>query len=58
MRNARRDAMGLLKELVKDKEIGADEERRGQAQVQKLTDDFIARVEAMLAAKEADLLEI
>ena len=50
--------MGLLKELVKDKEIGADDERRGQAQVQKLTDDFIARVEAMLAAKEADLLEI
>ncbi len=58
VRNARRDAMGMLKELVKDKEISEDEERRGQDQVQKLTDGFIARVEEMLTGKEADLLEI
>lgn len=58
VRNARRDAMAMLKELEKDKEISEDDERRGQDAVQKLTDDFVARVEKMLAEKEADLLEI
>jgi ribosome recycling factor len=58
LRNARRDANSLLKELVKEKEISEDDERRGQDQIQKLTDSFVARVEEMLAAKEADLLEI
>lgn len=58
VRNARRDAMALLKELVKEKEISEDEERRGQEDVQKLTDGFIAKIEKMLAEKEADLMEI
>lgn len=58
VRNARRDAIAMLRELVKDKEIGEDDERRGEEQIQKLTDTFVARVEEMLAAKEADLLEI
>ena len=58
VRNARRDAMALLKELVKDKEIGEDEERRGQDEVQKLTDAMVARVDSLLADKEADLMEI
>ena len=58
LRNARRDAMAMLKELEKDKDISEDDERRGQEAVQKLTDDFVARVEKMLADKEADLLEI
>jgi ribosome recycling factor len=58
VRNARRDAMALLKELVKDKEIGEDDERRGQDDVQKLTDSFIAQIEKLLAEKEADLMEI
>jgi ribosome recycling factor len=58
VRNARRDAMAMLKELVKEKEISEDEERRGQDEVQKLTDGFIARAEKLLAAKEADLMEI
>lgn len=58
VRNARRDAMAMLKELVKDKEIGEDDERRGQDEVQKLTDGFVARVEKLLAEKEADLMEI
>ena len=58
VRNARRDAIAMLRELVKDKEISEDEERRGEEQIQKLTDSFVARVEEMLAAKEADLLEI
>jgi ribosome recycling factor len=58
IRNARRDAMGMLKELVKDKEISEDDERRGQDAVQKLTDGYIARVDSMLSDKEADLMEI
>ena len=58
LRNARRDAMAMLKELEKEKDISEDDERRGQEAVQKLTDDFVARVEKMLAEKESDLLEI
>ena len=58
VRSARRDAMVMLKELVKDKQISEDEERRGQDEVQKLTDTFVGRVEKQLAAKEADLMEI
>jgi len=58
VRNARRDAMGMLKELVKEKEISEDDERRGQEDVQKLTDSFVARIEKLLAEKESDLMEI
>jgi len=58
VRNARRDAISMLKELVKDKEISEDDERRGQEAVQKLTDSFVARAEKMLADKESDLMEI
>ena len=58
VRNARRDAMAMLKELLKDKEIGEDDERRGQDEVQKLTDSFIARADKLLAEKETDLMEI
>ncbi len=58
VRNARRDAMGMLKELVKEKEIGEDDERRGQEEVQKLTDGYVAKIEKQLADKEADLMEI
>jgi len=58
VRNARRDAMAMLKELVKDNEIGEADERRGQEAVQKLTDSVIAQIEKLLAEKEADLMEI
>jgi len=58
LRNARRDAMAMLKELEKEKEISEDDERRGQEEVQKLTDGFVARIEKLLAEKEADLMEI
>ena len=58
IRSARRDANGMLKELVKEKEISEDDERRGQDQIQKLTDAFVAKVDAELGAKEADLMEI
>ncbi len=58
VRNARRDANGMLKDLLKEKEISEDEERRAQDEVQKLTDRFIADVEKALEEKESDLLEI
>lgn len=58
IRNIRRDANGSLKDLVKEKEISEDDERRGQDQVQKLTDKYVALVEERLAAKEKDLMEI
>ena len=58
VRNARRDANSMLKELVKEKEISEDDERRGHDEIQKLTDGFIARIEKLLAEKEADLMEI
>jgi ribosome recycling factor len=58
VRSARRDAMAMLKELVKDKEISEDDERRGSEGVQKLTDGFVTRIEKMLNEKESDLMEI
>ncbi|WP_281647915.1 ribosome recycling factor [Parendozoicomonas sp. Alg238-R29] len=58
IRNVRRDAIADLKELEKEKEISEDEERRGQDDVQKITDRFIAEVEKALEAKEKDLMEI
>jgi len=58
VRSARRDGMAMLKELMKDKEIGEDDERRGQDEVQKLTDGHVAKIEKLLSEKEADLMEI
>ena len=58
VRNARRDAMSYLKELVKEKEISEDEERRAHDEIQKITDAYVAKVDDALAAKEADLIEI
>lgn len=58
VRNARRDALGMLKDLLKEKEISEDEERRAQEAVQKLTDSYVARVESALADKETDLMAI
>ena len=43
---------------LKEKEISEDEERRGQDQIQKLTDTYVAKVDAALGVKEADLMEI
>jgi ribosome recycling factor len=58
IRNARRDANGMLKELLKEKDISEDDERRAQDSIQKLTDSYVAKVEDALTAKEADLMEI
>lgn len=58
VRNVRRDANDQIKKLLKDKEIGADDERRAQEDMQKLTDRYIAEVDKLLAAKEADLMAV
>lgn len=56
IRNIRRDALTDIKELEKEKEIGEDDERRAQEDVQKLTDHFIGEVDKNLSAKEEDLM--
>lgn len=58
LRNIRRDALGSFKELAKAKEIGEDEEHRAEEEVQGLTDRHVARVEELLEAKEAELMEV
>ena len=58
IRNVRRDANEQLKKLLKDKEVGEDEERRAQDDVQKLTDRFVIEIDKALQAKEADLLAV
>ncbi|EME01096.1 MULTISPECIES: ribosome recycling factor [Stutzerimonas stutzeri subgroup] len=58
VRNIRRDAIAQLKDLVKEKEISEDEERRGQDDVQKLTDKYVAEIDKALEAKEGDLMAV
>lgn len=58
IRNARRDANQDVKDLLKEKEITEDEARVAEDQIQKLTDRFIAKVDAELELKEADLLKV
>ena len=58
VRNIRRDANEHLKKMLKDHAVAEDEERHAQTDVQKLTDRFIAEIDKMLAAKEADLMAI
>jgi ribosome recycling factor len=58
VRNVRRDALQHLKDLLKDKKVTEDQERRGQDEMQKLTDKFIAEVEKVLGEKEAELMEV
>lgn len=58
IRNVRRDANSQLKDLLKEKNISEDEERQAQDKTQKLTDKYIAEIDKLLEAKEADLMEI
>lgn len=58
IRNIRRDANSDLKELLKEKEISEDEERRGEEQIQQLTDRMVAKVEEMLKEKEDELMKV
>ncbi len=58
VRNIRRDAITHLKDALKNKEIGEDEERRAQDDIQKLTDRYIAEVDKLTAEKEKDLMAV
>jgi ribosome recycling factor len=58
LRNVRRDANEHLKKLLKDKEVGEDDERRAQDDVQKLTDRFVSEIDKALQVKETDLLAV
>ena len=58
IRNLRRDANDAFKKLVKDKEISEDDERRAQDGIQKLTDQFVADIDKMVAQKEADIMKV
>ena len=58
VRNIRRDANSTFKELVKEKEISEDDERRAQDDVQKLTDEHVALIDKILQDKEAELMEV
>lgn len=58
IRNVRRDANTQLKDLLKQKKVSEDDERRAQDEVQKLTDKFIAEIDKALQVKEADLMAV
>jgi ribosome recycling factor len=58
VRNIRRDANSDFKELLKEKEITEDDERRAEADVQKITDTFVAKIDTALAVKEKELMEV
>ncbi|WP_194362624.1 ribosome recycling factor [Neptunicella marina] len=58
IRNIRRDANSDVKELLKEKEIGEDDARKAEDNIQSITDDFVKTIDQMLAAKEKELMEI
>jgi len=58
IRNIRKDANDKVKKLEKDKDISEDESKKGQTEVQKITDNFTAQVDTILSAKEADILKV
>ena len=58
VRNVRRDANDAFKKMEKDSQIGQDEARRGEEQVQKRTDAFIARIDELLKKKEQEIMEV
>ncbi len=58
VRNIRRDANQSVKDLLKEKQVNEDEARRAESEMQKLTDKFVAELDKILAAKEAELMEV
>ena len=58
IRSVRREANDTLKKLEKDKDITEDEQKRGEKEIQDLTDDYVARVDQVIEEKEKDLMEI
>jgi ribosome recycling factor len=58
VRNVRRDVMRHLEELVRNGEVGDDEERAAESRVQKLTDDHVHQIDELLKRKEAEIMEV
>jgi ribosome recycling factor len=58
VRNIRRDSLGQLKNLEKDKEISQDEHRRAQEQLQRVTDSYIGQLDAMREQKDVEVMEV
>jgi ribosome recycling factor len=58
VRNLRRDANDAMKKLVKDKEATEDEQKRSEAEIQKVTDKHVADIDALVAGKEKDIMEV
>ena len=58
IRNIRRDALHDIKDLLKEKMIGEDEERRAETEIQSITDKYVAEIDEVLGVKEAELMEI
>lgn len=58
VRNIRRDAIHDVKDLLKEKMIGEDDEHRGEDEIQAITDKYIAQIDELLAAKESELMEV
>ena len=58
LRNVRRDANEALKKLLKDKKISEDDERRGLEEIQKLTDEFMEKLESQAKSKEREIMEM
>jgi ribosome recycling factor len=58
IRNIRRDAISDIKDLLKEKMIGEDDERRAEEEIQGITDKHVADIDELLAQKEAELMEI
>ncbi|MBT8102192.1 MAG: ribosome recycling factor [Gammaproteobacteria bacterium] len=58
VRNIRRDAMSDIKDLLKEKMIGEDDEHRAEGEIQDITDKHIAEIDKVLAEKEAELMEV
>ncbi|MBX9609257.1 MAG: ribosome recycling factor [Gammaproteobacteria bacterium] len=58
IRNIRRDANGHIKELLKAKDITTDDERKGEEQAQKLTDEHVKKIDEIVAAKEKEMMAV
>ena len=58
VRNIRRDALGDIKELLKEKMIGEDDEHRAHDEIQAITDRYVGEIDSVLAGKESELMEI
>jgi len=58
VRGARRDAIAMLKDLENDGDVSADDSRRAQKKVQDLTDEYTGKIDALLAAKEEEILRV